>query len=262
MKKSLLTAGRWIVLLPAAYAGALVADLIVVIGNQFTPPGVDPRSFLMQLFIRTVGSAVAAFAFIWIGVWIAPAVKRAVAVLMLCVLVAFSVLSLLTGAGIDTGWDYWSLLVTLFAGVAAFLYVFALEAQVNRSGVSTEAQKPGQSLRPPQTSPNPVVLVSIVIAVLASVLVPVGVVLAVRATQGRRPALPATSTYTAPQPPVARVTVPYVVGMKQGDAAEVLAGCGLRVVQGDGWYYQIVTSQSPQAGTSVDRGASVTLRAE
>ncbi|MDQ1351919.1 MAG: hypothetical protein QG657_2225, partial [Acidobacteriota bacterium] len=72
---------RWIAFIPGAALGAWLAWIVLnILGRfSFSYAGVEPDSFIAQLYFNTAGHAAMGAAFVYVGAKIVPSYQRAVA---------------------------------------------------------------------------------------------------------------------------------------------------------------------------------------
>lgn len=264
---------RWLLFLPAAFAGAALAQAATIVGNTLAT-GVSGRyalaPVLLKLFVETVGAAVFGGAFVWAGARVAPRAHEWVAFWLACffALLGAAILAIGVVRGVTwTFWEYWAYPVGTLSAIAVWLLGFA--PNLRRAPLSAtdsngpDGGAPMAGCDAPE-APTPTWPLAVAGTVLAtSLIVTVGVwalsLIAPSFRSAPQATLPAVG---APSSAPEYVTVPNVVGMQQQAAVEALSASGLRASQGGGWYYQTVHTQNPSAGSQLRRGGSVLLWAE
>lgn len=109
--------GRWLVLLPASLAGAWLAYFVITLINKVTAVAyLDPDSFMMKAYLETSGHITLGAAFVYVGVYIAPAHKRATAYSMAGLSISFVSVLLYTALMAPTV-NYWA----VYGGVAVLV---------------------------------------------------------------------------------------------------------------------------------------------
>jgi len=83
---------RWIVLVPVAYAAALLFQLIVIVGNNLTMARhIDPNSFLFNAWILFISTVSFSGTLVYVSSYIAPWGKKAVSIVTATLATALAV---------------------------------------------------------------------------------------------------------------------------------------------------------------------------
>lgn len=116
-KEKALSILRWIVMLPAAAGGSLLAYYIVDILNRLGMARYgDPDSFMGKVFTQWASNLALGAAFVFIATYIAPSFKKQVAIFMAGLALLLSGATLF--AAILTR-DYWAMFATVCLNVGS-----------------------------------------------------------------------------------------------------------------------------------------------
>lgn len=126
MKKKIIDVLRWIALLPAACIGALLANVMVVVGNWTTTNYLGGRSILTDIFVFALGAILTGYGFVSAGYYVAPHYKRQTS-LVLCAL-----LSVVCGVSLTLGfvmhgfcWDSFKTALACVISIGAAIYTYS-----------------------------------------------------------------------------------------------------------------------------------------
>lgn len=102
---------RWIVLLPAAIAGAIAARVVVILINVlsmdfgFNPAA--PDSFLGRAFLTWIGGSIMGISGVWIAFQVAPRHRRVSATAVCALLLLLAGAALFASILTRDGWGIW-----------------------------------------------------------------------------------------------------------------------------------------------------------
>jgi hypothetical protein len=114
---------RWVVFIPGAVLGAWLAWIILNILGRFSLSyaGVEPESFIAQLYFNTAGHAAMGAAFVYVGAKIAPTHQRVVAYVMSGLGLVLDGFALFPAIMTESGWAIWGA-VCVVIGIGAVVY--------------------------------------------------------------------------------------------------------------------------------------------
>lgn len=114
---------RWIAFIPGAALGAWLAWIVLnILGRfSFSYAGVEPDSFIAQLYFNTAGHAAMGAAFVYVGAKIVPSYQRAVAYVLAGLGLVLGGFALFTAIMVGSGWAICGS-VCVVIGIGAVVY--------------------------------------------------------------------------------------------------------------------------------------------
>ena len=136
MSETLKNIARWIVLLPAALAGAVAARAVIVLVNRFTMSSdwsfTNADGFLGRVWLTWVGGAFMGAAGVWIAYYVAPCHRRISASAMGAIWLMLAGAALFLSIVTSNGWAIWDSIALVVGAVAMVVTVWTDDTFVNK----------------------------------------------------------------------------------------------------------------------------------
>ncbi len=114
---------RWVAFIPGATLGAWLAWILLNFLGRFSLSyvGVEPDSFLGQLYLNTAGHAAMGAAFVYLGAKIAPYHQRIVVYVLAGLGLVLGGFALFSAIMVGSGWAIWGSICVVI-GIGAVVY--------------------------------------------------------------------------------------------------------------------------------------------